>query len=236
MCLMHLSIDPVASDRIRNDSVASIATIGLLGDKYIEVSLGTASGTPLEDGAVLKTRSPLALGDVIDKGTVALDRIAHLAETVDGVVTDFSDSMGATHVSETTAAIAEFMREIREGEGLFHSLIYDEYEGKGVESIGRSLATLEQILGEIAEGDGLLHSLIYAPPEEQEGLQEVVSAARRLNSILTKVDEGEGTVGLLVTDPTLYEDMKRLLDGAERSVVIRSLIDLAKDDEEAAKP
>ncbi len=51
---------------------------------------------------------------------------------------------------------------------------------------------------------------------------------------MTKIDEGEGTLGLLVTDPTLYEDIKRLVDGAQRSMVIRSLIKLSDDGESAA--
>ncbi len=231
---VDLSVDPASLRRIRDDSVASIATIGLLGDKYIEISLGTADGAALGEGSVLNSRTPLAIADVVAKGTVALDEVAELASSVNGMVRDLSTSMSATHIGETVAAVAEFAREVREGNGFFHSLIYDEYQGEGVESINRSLSTLENILTEVRHGDGVLHTLIYSTPEDEEALRDIIEATQRLNSVMTKIDEGEGTLGLLVTDPTLYEDIKRLVDGAQRSMVIRSLIKLSDDGESAA--
>ncbi len=59
----------------------------------------------------------------------------------------------------------------------------------------------------------------------------MVAASRRLNSILTKIDKGDGTLGLILNDPTLYEDLKRLLGGAERSVLLRSIIRNAAEGE-----
>ena len=50
-----------------------------------------------------------------------------------------------------------------------------------------------------------------------------------MNRILTKIDEGEGTLGLLVNDPRLYEDLKILVGGAQRSLLLRSLIKIAGD-------
>jgi phospholipid/cholesterol/gamma-HCH transport system substrate-binding protein len=44
------------------------------------------------------------------------------------------------------------------------------------------------------------------------------------------VDRGEGTIGLLVNDPTLYEDLKLLVGGARRSAVVRTMIRMSSDD------
>ena len=147
------------------------------------------------------------------------------------VVEDFGEAMGGRRIAEATAALTEIVREIQEGEGLLHSLIYDEYEGGGVESIERSLATLEQILGEVEEGEGLLHRLIYEPVgDEQDPVTELARAAERLRVVLAKIDRGEGTLGLLVNDPSLYEDLRMLLGGAQRSFVVRSLIRLSTEE------
>jgi phospholipid/cholesterol/gamma-HCH transport system substrate-binding protein len=126
-------------------------------------------------------------------------------------------------------ALAGIVEQIQEGHGLLHSVIYDEYEGGGVASIERSLVTLESILEQIAHGDGVLHTLIYEAPTEQDIVLEAIEAGARLNSILAKVDRGEGTMGLLLNDPTLYEDLKRLIGGAERSRAVRTLIRLSTD-------
>ena len=147
------------------------------------------------------------------------------------VVESFGKKMGGEGLAESVTAVSEIAREIQEGEGLLHSLIYDSYEGGGVESIERSLVTLEEILEQVAHGDGILHTFIY---ESDEGLTMEALAGRRPGerSILEKVDEGEGTIGLLLNDPTLYEDLKGLVGGAQRSLVVRSLIRLSSEEEE----
>jgi phospholipid/cholesterol/gamma-HCH transport system substrate-binding protein len=222
-----MQIDDAVRDRVRSDSVASIGTIGLLGDKYVELAMGTPEGRVLEEGEQLPSVSPLDLNEVVVRGTEAIDHVATLATNVNRVVEEFGRRMGGAHVAEAMEAVTEIAREVRHGDGLLHSLIYDRYEGGGVGSIERSLATLESILDEVARGDGVLHTLIYEPIGEQDVVAEAIRAGATLNSILRKVDGGEGTVGLLVNDPTLYEDLKLLVGGAQRSVVVRSLIRLS---------
>ncbi len=226
-----LQVDEEVSDRIRADSAASIGTIGLLGDRYVEISLGTPSAPVLEEGAEIRTASPANLARVIDTGTHALDNIATLAANLNEVVAGFQKDSGGKGLADSVEAVADIMNEIQDGSGLLHSLIYDEYEGGGVASIENSLATLDDILDEVATGEGLLHSLVYEPLTEQDVVLEALDAGSRLNSILAKIDSGEGTIGLLLNDPTLYEDLKRVVGGAQRSTVVRTLIQMSADDE-----
>ena len=140
--------------------------------------------------------------------------------------------MGTARIVESLAGIHTIIEEVRTGEGLLHSLIYDSYEGSGVESIERSLATFEGILEEIAHGEGLLHSLIYDPKDDPDFLTEASIASKRLGNILEKVDTGTGSLGLLVNDPALYEDLRELIGGAKESFVVRSLIKLSTDEDD----
>lgn len=225
-----LQIDRSAQERIRSDSLATIGTIGLLGDKYVEISMGTAKGVVLSEGGELPARTPLDLTDVLAKGTTALDHIVDLTANVNQVVEDFGKRMGGGRIAESVAAVTDLVTEIQEGDGLLHSLIYDRYEGAGVESIERSLAALADILEQVRHGPGVLHTLAYEPAQGQgEGILGAIQAGARLNQILVKVDEGQGTLGLLVNDPTLYEDLKLLVGGAQRSLLVRSLIKIAGD-------
>ena len=227
-----MQVETRVVDRIRSDSVASIGTIGLLGDRYVEVSLGSPDQEPLSDGSEIRTVDPVNLSKVIDSGAVALDNIARLTASLNKVVADFERSEGGAGLAESVVAVGDIVQQIQDGEGLLHSLIYDEYEGSGVESIENSLAILEGILHEIAEGEGLLHSLIYEEVTDQEVIAEALDLGARLNKILTKLDAGEGTFGLLLNDPTLYEDLKRLVGGAQRSAVVRTLIRMSAESEE----
>ena len=65
---------------------------------------------------------------------------------------------------------------------------------------------------------------------EQDQVMQFLEAGARLNSILAKMDRGEGTFGLMLNDPTLYEEIKILVSGANRSGVIRTMIRMMSPD------
>jgi len=49
-------------------------------------------------------------------------------------------------------------------------------------------------------------------------------ALKSLQSVLAKIDSGKGTLGALVNDPALHEDLRILLGGAKRSQMVRFLV------------
>ena len=71
---------------------------------------------------------------------------------------------------------------------------------------------------------------MYGDPEGGDALTQLGAATETLTRILEKIDSGEGTLGLLLNDPTLYEDVKELVGGAQRSLVVRSLIRMSSED------
>jgi len=151
---------------------------------------------------------------------------------LNSLVEEFDEESGGKRLAQSVESFSDMIVEVQEGEGLLHSLIYDTYEGTGVESIEGSLATLERILGEVDQGEGILHSLIYDKPTEHDVFLEAIEAGARLNSILAKIDRGEGSFGLMLNDPTLYEELKILVGGANRSGVVRTMIRMMSGDEE----
>jgi phospholipid/cholesterol/gamma-HCH transport system substrate-binding protein len=227
--LVVLRINEDIQDRIRDDSVATIGTIGLLGDSYVEISFGTEGAVVLLDGNEIATDDPVNVGALMSEGRNALASINELSSSLNNVVKTFADKDGAERAVGAIEAFSDIMIETREGSGLIHSLIFEPYQGGGAESVASSLATLDDILREIKEGDGLLNELIFAPGAEQDVLGELLITTRSLGRILDKVDRGEGTLGLLLNDPTVFEDMKILLGGAQRSTLLRSMIRMAVD-------
>jgi phospholipid/cholesterol/gamma-HCH transport system substrate-binding protein len=227
---VRMGIDVTVQDRIRGDSVATVGTIGVLGDSYIELTVGSAGESMLVAGDPIQAESPLNINMAVAKASRALDNVANLAENLNEVVENFSSESGGKKAADALAAGSDIMVQIRRGPGLLHSLIYNEYDGQGVESIERSLSLLESVLSEVAEGEGLLHTLIYDKQADQDLVAEVLAAGAKLNAVLEKIDQGEGTLGLLVNDPSLYEDMQVVLGGAKRSVLVRSMVRMMSDD------
>lgn len=50
------------------------------------------------------------------------------------------------------------------------------------------------------------------------------NALARLDSILEKIDDGRGTLGAFLNDPSLYDDTKALVGEANRNRVLRNLV------------
>ena len=227
--LATIAVDDAVREFIREDSVASIGTIGVLGDSYIELSVGSSSAREFEEGDTLRTLTPVNMNQAMAKVTAAVDSFRELSENLNVAVETFAEEDGGTKMVNAVEAASDAILEIRDGQGLLHRLIYDDFGVEGIQSLERSLAAMESVMGEVANGQGILHTLIYGRPRDQEMVNQIMAAGARLNSILAKVDQGEGTVGLLVNDPSLYEDLQSLLGGAQRSLLIRSMVRMAVD-------
>ncbi len=227
-----LQVNADVQPLVRSDSVAGIGTIGLLGDKYVSLSIGTSGGQMLSDGAEVASVSPLDLNTAVLRGTEAIDNVATLAANLNKVVKDFDAALGPRRIADATEGLGAIVKEVQTGEGMLHSLIYEPYEGSALADAEASLASLRSIMTEVERGDGILHGLVYEPVGDRGVIEDALSAGariekagERLENVLAKVDEGEGTLGLLVNDPTLYADLKALLGGAKGSRVLRWMIE-----------
>src|SRR5262245_33863120 len=74
-----LTIAQRFGDRVRGDSLARIETQGLLGDKIVEITVGTLQAPPVRPGEVLPSRDPTDIGKIIDQGATTVTNVAALA-------------------------------------------------------------------------------------------------------------------------------------------------------------
>jgi phospholipid/cholesterol/gamma-HCH transport system substrate-binding protein len=174
---VELRIKKGIQKRIREDSIASIQTMGLLGDKYVEISLGSPENNVLQDGDYIESASPFDL----------LAYAAKLEEAIDVINTILID-------------VKEISSQVRGGKGLLHAILYDPAGGELVNNLSVASGSLGDLMKDLS------------------------STAKSANNIVKKVERGEGTLGGIVNDPTVYEDLKVILGGAKRSTIIKGLI------------
>lgn len=70
--------------KIREDSTITINTLGMIGEKYIEISMGTQSAPPLPPGATVEGVEPVAVSELLARGeriALTLDRAIAALET-----------------------------------------------------------------------------------------------------------------------------------------------------------
>ncbi len=122
------------------------------------------------------------------------------------------------------------------GDGLLPALLFDpEYR-----PVARDLQLLAKNFREVSEklarGEGLLGSLLQDGDGNMgQAGADFRAALANLRAVSEKIQSGEGTVGALIEDPTVYENLVTFLEGAQRSLLLRSLVRSTIRTGEAAK-
>jgi phospholipid/cholesterol/gamma-HCH transport system substrate-binding protein len=195
-----VSIDRGFQSRIREDSQATIGTIGLVGDKVFEVTVGSDEARILQPGDFLETREPVDFGRLVAQGGEVLEGLAGASQSLQAV-----------------------LKKMQEGRGLLPALMSEEAGGELVRDLAGTAKNLRTLSERAKEGEGLFGALL-TDPEGTQVLRDMQSVAANLKQITDAMVEGKGTLGALLQDPTVYEDLSSLLRGAERSWILRGLI------------
>lgn len=95
--------------------------------------------------------------------------------------------------------------------------------GEAAASLQGLAGRLDRVASALERGEGVLGTLL-TDPQGKALLTDLKGAAASLRTVTGRLERGEGTLGALLDDPTVYEDLSRLLRGAERSALLRSLI------------
>ena len=169
-----VSVDRRYRNRVRQDSRARIKTLGLLGDKYIEIT----SGSPTSEV-------------VPNQGQI----LAAPATDVDMLIASGGD------VVENVVAISYSLRNILgrmdAGEGVLGELTTDNESGRQAkQALLTTLHSLAQVSTKLDDGDGTLGTLINDP----QVATRMTAALGRVESLLERMESGEGALPALLTD------------------------------------
>lgn len=230
-----LRIDPTF--KISEDSVATIATAGLLGTNYITLTLGSSAVPSLEPNSEIQSRSSAdintimeqigALGSKLESSLTALgsafegkDGEPNLFERLNSVLAENSDK-----VNGTMSNLQEITDKINHGEGTLAQLLNDNQlhaelvaavtEIKAAAHDARTLVVDAQgMMDQAKNGKGALSTLLY----DETSAAKLQSTIANLNAVSEKLAKGEGTLGKLINDDTILEDARNTLNKANKAL------------------
>src|SRR2546428_1305967 len=232
--------------RIRENSVASIRTIGLLGDRYIELSAGTPESPPVPPGGLIASIDPVEIealvgqgGDIvtnivevtaslkdvlgaIQRGEGLLGAMLRNRELGEATLVDLQRTMA--NVQGTTASLEKVLGRVDHGEGVLGQLTSDTQEARELLThVRRSAKSLDTLTDRLNRGNGALARLMEDEAYAHRVLGNLDRAISDLADVAAKLDHGQGTLGKLGNDPSLYHDTKALVGGARKSWLLRFL-------------
>ncbi len=132
----------------------------------------------------------------------------------------------ATALRATTRALRLAAHEIRTGPGFAHDMLYGQGASKELAQLGGAAAEVGVTLKAIREGDGLVRDMLFGggDGDQDAALRNVTAMTADLRAIVHDMRQGKGTIGALLVDPSIYEDVKRVLGNVERNNVLRALV------------
>ena len=283
--------------RIRHDSEVRVDSMGLLGDKTIDISLGSQEYPPHQDGDVMRAANTLDVNAALADAQRILENVVIGTDELRKALAGFSSAGGQDALVAAVRSVQRIAEEIQSGEGLLHEVVFDKKAGTQYRNIvsdiaasskrvDESLQDLSAMLKTVKNGDGLVHALIYGEGGKQtvgEARDVLAEASQLLSDVRTKegvvhsliydedrgafignlnaasddvkqaavdvkkmmadlrtiveaVESGEGTVGALLQDPTVYEDLKQLLGNVRRNEAVRALVRYSIAEEDAQAP
>lgn len=261
-------------DRVKTDSVATIDTQGLLGDRFISLSSGNSQAR-LAPGGTIQSATVADLDRVLIRAQQAVENTAQITEQINAALIGLSPDT-FKNIASASQSIARISDAVRSEKGFIHRLIYSEKEGAElIRSLATTSSDVSNLIREVQTGTGILHALFYSETgtttanqilttlrdisaaskgfsamagtaETQHGVLhdllytpvEPGAVARRIEEVLSSLAAvatnlqttsnalayGSGSLGAFIIDPTLYDNLIEVTDGAKRSFILRQAI------------
>jgi phospholipid/cholesterol/gamma-HCH transport system substrate-binding protein len=189
-------------DWIRLDSHISLGSVGLLGDKYVDISLGRSSDRP----QVVKDRIKGFWGDR------EIDVVEITGRTQTGyqeLVTGANDILA--NFQTLSSKIQDIVGRFEAGEGTVGKLIndpsfYNNLNATVVAAKG-TVNNASELMQEIRVGAGTLPLLL----RERTIFDKIEGSFTRLENILTEIEKGQGSAAKLINNPELYDNADRAM-------------------------
>jgi len=196
-------------DRIRTDSIAKLRSLGLLGDKYIEINQGTVNGRVLKEGETVTGAPPLDLDEMIAKGSHTFDNVSDTVDNIKALTQGMLQGEGTLGklVRDDTLFknMNETMRRLHEGKGTVARLLNDP---SLYNDLNTTAANLRSVSTKLQSGEGAAGKLLA----NKELADSVEKSVKNIEGVIERMEKGDGTLGKLSNDPALYNNLNKLAE------------------------
>jgi len=261
-------------ERIRHDSKVAVDSMGLLGDKTVNITIGSSQSPAHKDGDLMRSVPSTDLNEIVAEVQYAYQSLSEGGVDLPGMVNQIADGKLVGAIQR----VERILEEVESGGGLVHEIFYDEKSGtdytfvvadlrKAVNRINKTIAEVEGAIADVKKNDSLAHALLFADGGDKTmaSVEAAVDEAKRIledvrtkeglvhqliyredngaavtnitqvtedlrattadvRALVESTKKGEGTVGALLKDPTVYEDLKILLGNMKRNDAVKALV------------
>ncbi len=207
---------------LKRDSKATILTLGLLGDKYIEIIPGSKTAPALSPGDTIQGVSPAGIQDIVETSQASLARLTEFIHKLEEILVNLEKGKGTVpmllrdpalyeNLKKTTEDLSSITKKLKSGSGTAGRLITED---KLYKDLSESVKEIRLFAETLNRAEGTVKKLIVSP----ELYDRFMKATDNLSSFTEHIRSSKGTLYRLIEDPELYNNL------AETSKRLNSLL------------
>jgi phospholipid/cholesterol/gamma-HCH transport system substrate-binding protein len=208
---MVLEVDRKLSEQVRQDSRAKIQTSGLLGDKLVDISVGTPPNRALHEGDTLIVVPSIDYEAVVQQASGAIAEVVRLTRDLSKVTGGINRGEGTLgqlvtnrqlydQLNATLLRTSSLMARMENPRGTVGRLLDDPAL---YNSLTRMIAGADTVLSQINSGTGSVGKLL----RDDTLYVHLNSVVARADSLVSTMASGKGTVSKLFNDQQLYDQL-----------------------------
>jgi phospholipid/cholesterol/gamma-HCH transport system substrate-binding protein len=202
--------------QITDKSKATIKTIGLLGDKFVDISIGEPTDEPLSEWKYLTVNKSFNIEDLAVDLKSSLKDFSMTIKKVDGILDTINKGKGSLgkfiKSSETIDGLNKFIYSlndvataVKDKQGSLGRIVYDSDMSNNIYD---AIKNLNIITDSLKFGKGSLGKLIA----EDSLYNNINLISSKINGLLTKTQKNDNIVGGLLNDNSLYQEFSKVID------------------------
>jgi phospholipid/cholesterol/gamma-HCH transport system substrate-binding protein len=200
---------------ITRDSRAVIKSLGVLGDKYIDIALGR-SPEPLRNGDFLTAEMQPGVEELTSSALRTMNEIASVSEKINRGEGTIGRLISSTELSDRLVGAASGLEEVSKrlvhGSGPVPMLLNDDSLARRMKT---GISDLSELAASIRGGHGTLGKLFV----DESLYQSLSSISRRSDSLVARLNDPHGSVGRLTRDDEFYVNLNRTITSLDSLLV-----------------
>lgn len=195
---------------LKSDAQATVQTIGLLGDKYIEIFPGESQES-FDVSKGMYGYSQIEVREILGVATSTIKKIEGLVSRVDSLMAKIDKSEGTipklltdpslyNNLNSAILELRKTVEEIRVG-----SIGMISRDKEFYQKLSNALKNFEEASNKISSAQGTFGKMINDPTL----YESLLKTSQRLDSLLREIESSQGTLKVLISDKALAEDLKQ---------------------------
>jgi len=206
-----VEVNSALREQVRQDSRAKIKTLGLLGDKVFDITVGTPKYRALHEGDTLPIARSIDYEAVVQQASGAIAEVVRLTRDLSKVTASINRGEGTLgqlvtnrqlydQLNSTLARTSSLMARLENPRGTIGRLLDDP---SLYNSLNRAIASADSVISQINSGSGSVGKLL----RDDTLYVHLNSVVARADSLVTTMSSGNGTMHKLFTDQQLYDQL-----------------------------